>query len=237
MIKHHDLALRLRLICAMLGRCSWCSNDLICQSSLSLIFIVGWSLGMQLCREPLLFACIFLVCVEFAPLRVASICGDKPKLTRVQTNSSMRYDLLWLTFGSAIVRVKALLGEDYVLIWELRGNWWKCSTPDLSILARLKSFRWLGKRRSVFKGRLFFTTAVTSRLVIASLWVGSQGFMMRVKRTRFKYLLDSRPTRSFVFESLITLFQKLLFDVFSLEEFLGLDARALGEIARDTNTR
>lgn len=60
---------------------------------------------------------------------------------------------------------------------------------------------------------------------------------MRVKRTRFKYLLDSRPTRSFVFESLITLFQKLLFDVFSLEEFLGLDARALGEIARDTNTR
>ena len=60
---------------------------------------------------------------------------------------------------------------------------------------------------------------------------------MRIERTRFEYLLDSCPTCSFVFKSLISLFNQLLFDVVSLEDFLGLDTGTLSEIACDTANR
>ena len=141
-----------------------------------------------------------------------------------------------VVIGWAIVRVEAMLSVNQVLIGDRRGNRWKGSTPDLSLLLQCQCLRRLGKHWSVFKVRLFFS-AVTSRITVTSLWVGSHGSTMRIERTRFEYLLDSCPTCSFVFKSLISLFNQLLFDVVSLEDFLGLDTGTLSEIACDTANR
>jgi len=83
---------------------------------------------------------------------------------------------------------------------------------------------------SVFQGWLSIT-AVTSRLNVASLRVRSDVLMKGVEWTRFKHLLDSCPTCFLLFEFIVSFLEHLLLDVFSLEELLGLDARALRDVA------